>query len=173
MAGLAALVSVVANEALFRYFSCVGKELRSQTMIANAWSNRGEAFGSSAVIVGVVGAQFGFSHLDPIASLVVSAIIFKYSYGIVRDAVTGLMDRSLPPSALRELRQTIAGVDAVKSIRHLRARLVGDQVWVDVLLGADQTCTMQQCEELRARVDRAVRKATCGVGQVQIDFESA
>lgn len=171
-AGLVALVSVGANEMLFRYFRCVGTELRSQTIIANAWANRGEAFGSSAVLIGVVGAQFGFNHLDPIASLVVSGIILKFCTTIIWDSIGGLMDRSPSSSLLERIRAIVNEVESVDKVRQVQARQLGDKIWVDLVVSASKLLTVRECEEIRALIEKRVRKEIQEVGQILVDFET-
>jgi len=66
----AAAISVVANEIMFRHSLCVGLQMDSPAMIANAWENRSDVYSSLAVLVGVFGARMGFVVLDPIAAII-------------------------------------------------------------------------------------------------------
>ena len=72
---LMALISIGANEMMFRYMHCAGTQLKSQTILASAWANRADCFSSIAVIIGVVGGSLGFRHMDPIAALFAVAIM--------------------------------------------------------------------------------------------------
>lgn len=169
---LVACMSVVANELLFRYFRCTGIQLRSQTIIANAWANRADCFSSMAVVVGVVGAHFGFHHLDPLAALVVAAIIIKVCISCIRDAVDGLMDCNVPVETLKALRDLVAGVEDVQAVRNLKARQLGDKIWVDVAVRVAPARTVRECEQIGARVRQSITAGIQGVGQVQVDYEA-
>ena len=168
---LVAIISIVANELLFRYFRCVGTELRSQTIIANAWANRADCFSSAAVVVGVVGAHLGFHHLDPVAAVVVAVIIVKVSIGCIRDSIAGLMDRNVPPETLEALGSLVNDVDDVLEIQHLKARLLGDKIWVDLGVKVSSSHTASKCEKIRGQIMRCVSKGIPEVGRIMVDFE--
>jgi cation diffusion facilitator family transporter len=169
---LIALVSIATNEMLFRYFRCVGTELRSQTIIANAWANRADCFSSSAVVVGVVGAQLGFHHLDPISALVVACIIVKVSVGCIRESIAGMMDRNVSIEILARLRKGVKQVPEVSRIRQLRARLLGDKIWVDMAVVVSQERSVYECEAIADRIRHTLRRDLEEVDQVLVDFES-
>jgi cation diffusion facilitator family transporter len=168
---LVAVMSIITNEMLFRYFRCVGTQLRSQTIIANAWANRADCFSSAAVVIGVLGAQFGFHHLDPIAAVFVALIIVKVSINCIRESVQGLMDKSIPPETKQKLRMVISQIDQVIGINFLRARLLGDKIWIDLGIRVFSDLTVQQCDDISQRIRRNIRNEVQGVGEVFIDYE--
>lgn len=165
-----AVLSVVSNELLFRYFRCVGTALRSQTIIANAWANRADCFSSLAVVVGVIGAHLGFHHLDPVAAVVVAAIIIKVSVSCIRDSIAGLMDHSLPPDTVKTIKKAVMSVEEVERVDYIRARLLGDKVWVDLGLTVSAQRTVDQCERIRERVHHFIVQCVPAVEKVLIDF---
>ena len=168
-----ALVSIATNELMFRYFRCVGTQLRSQTILANAWANRADCFSSLAVVAGVIGARLGFHHLDPIAAVVVAAIIVKVRIGCIRESVAGLMDRSAPRATLKLMEQAVRDGGDIEEINYLRARLLGNKLWVELNLGVPAGRTMEECEAIRRAVERRIYASVEGVGRVQVNFETA
>ena len=71
---VAALVSIVVKEGLFRWTLYVGKEEHSQAVVANAWHHRSDAFSSIGTTLGIGGAILlgeEWRVLDPIAAVVV------------------------------------------------------------------------------------------------------
>jgi cation diffusion facilitator family transporter len=169
---LIAVMSIATNELMFRYFKCVGTQLRSQTILANAWANRADCFSSLAVVVGVVGARLGFHHLDPIAAVVVAAIIIKVSINCIRDSIAGLMDRSVPPATLDDLMKAARSAEGVERVEQLRARLLGNKIWVEIGIGVDPDLTVDECEAIREALERRVRERVNGIGRVSVSFES-
>lgn len=64
IAVMGALVSITINELMYRYQSCVGKELNSPALKANAWDNRSDALSSVGVLFGIIGAlEIGRAHV--------------------------------------------------------------------------------------------------------------
>ena len=155
---------------MFRYFRCVGTELRSQTIIANAWANRADCFSSLAVIIGVIGARFGFHHLDPIAAVVVAIIIIKVCINCVKEAVAGLMDRSVSRETLDAVRKIVSGMDQIQVVKSLRARLLGNKIWIELGVQVAAGHTVINCESIRDQVRQCIAEEIGGVGEVFVDF---
>ncbi|MBF0209268.1 MAG: cation transporter [Desulfamplus sp.] len=149
---LAAIISILANEMLFRYMRCVGTRLKSQTMMANAWANRADAFSSMAVIVGVLGSRLGFHHLDPICALVVVAIIIKVSISILIESIKSLMDSSVNHLYGEEITEIISNIEGVHGIADLKTRHIGQKIWAEVDIKINADCTMEHGENIAAKV---------------------
>ena len=77
---LAAAVSIVVKEILYRYTVREGRRVSSPSMIANAWHHRSDALSSLGTLAGIGCAYFlgdKWRIADPIAALVVAVFIFK------------------------------------------------------------------------------------------------
>jgi len=53
------------------------KKEQNRLLQANAWHHRSDALSSVAALIGIGGAQLGYTFLNPLAGLVVSALIMK------------------------------------------------------------------------------------------------
>ena len=74
----------------------------------------------------------GLVALDLIFSIAVAAYIFKTSYGILRQAVDELLDKSLPPVSKDEIARVIQGYHpSLGGLHNFRSRRVGQQVFMD------------------------------------------
>jgi len=141
---LMALISVGANEMVFRYMRCVGTQLKSQTVMASAWASRADCFSSMAVILGVFGSKLGIRHLDPITALIVVAIIIKVSFKILMDAIKALMDTSLNDTYCHEIKTVAASIENVSAVSDIRTRHIGQKIWVELKILVHSQCTMQE-----------------------------
>ena len=70
-----AVISILANEALYWYTVIVAKRINSQMLRANAWHHRTDAVSSIVVFAGVAGAMMGWPYLDAVAAVVVGAMV--------------------------------------------------------------------------------------------------
>ncbi len=125
---IAALVSIVAKELLYRYTVACGRKFNSGAVVANAWHHRSDVFSSLGTAIGIGGAIFLGSRwtvLDPIAAIVVSFFIVKVALELMKPAVDELMERSLPEEVEREIAETACGFDGVSDMHNLRTRKIG------------------------------------------------
>ena len=168
---LVSIVSVASNEMMFRYFRCVGTRLNSQTIRTVAWANRADAFSSSAVLVGVIGSWLGVHYLDPVAALVVAAVIVKVYVTSIIESIEGLMDRSVPREILSALKRTLRNEKRVEEIRYIRARLLGNKIWVELGIRVAPGYTVTECDSLAADIQRRVVEKIQEVEHVLVEFE--
>jgi len=168
-----AIISIGANELLFRYMRCVGTRLKSQTIMANAWANRADCFSSIAVVIGVVGSQLGFRHLDPLCAIVVVCVIIKVSSEIMIESIKALMDSSVNELYGEEITAVVLKDPDVQGISGLKTRHIGQKIWAELDILVDSDCTMQQGEEIARNVKKILYEQIRDLDKVQIHFGPA
>ena len=91
LALIAAFISIILKEILYRYTVRKGKKLSSKAVIANAWHHRSDALSSIGTLIGIGGAIFlggSWRVLDPIAALIVTFFIIRVSILIIKPCIT-------------------------------------------------------------------------------------
>lgn len=137
LAVLGAMISIACNEIMFRYQGCVGRELNSPAIMANAWDNRSDAISSTGVLIGLVFATFGYPIADPLASVALSLIVFRIGSELIVDAIKGLMDTMPDRSDLEDIYRIAKKSPGVLGIAYLRARVMGESLHVDINVHVD------------------------------------
>ncbi|MEO5377860.1 MAG: cation diffusion facilitator family transporter [Magnetococcus sp. DMHC-6] len=155
---LGAIVSIVINEGMFRYQTCVGTEHKSPAILANAWDNRSDAIASSAVLFGIAMALFGYPIADSLAALVVSLIIMKIGWELIVEAVHGLIDVSADMNILKELYEVIRATSGVLEISFLRARVIGDGLHIETHLQVDANMKIYEGDLLVAFLNYKIKR---------------
>ncbi len=148
----AAAVSIVVKEGLFRYTLKVGERSNSPAVIANAWDHRSDAYSSMAALAGILGARLGFQYLDPIAGLVVSALIIKMSLTILRPNIGILMDEKPESALLDKIRGATLGIAGVEAIDSIRVHQRGSTFTIDIEVAVDGGLSVKQGHQIAAEV---------------------
>lgn len=152
---VAAIVSILANEALFQYTFRVAKKIKSKLLTANAWHHRSDAISSVIAVVGIAGAMAGFPMLDAIAAIGVSLLIAKVGWDITWRSLRELVDTALDPEKVEEIKNVILSVDGVKAVHSLRTRSVGSNALVDVhILVVNSKMSVSEGHQISERVMR-------------------
>ena len=165
---LAAAVSIVLKELIYRYTVYKGKDVQSQALIANAWHHRSDAFSSIGTLIGIGGAIFAGAKwrvLDPVAAIVVSFFIAKVAFSILKGSLDELLEHSLPASAEEEIKGIILSVDGVSSPHHLRTRRIGYGYAIDVHIRMDGSITLDEAHR-RTSVVENLLKERFGAGTI-------
>lgn len=157
----AALVSIVFKEGLFWYTKIQGRKLNSQTMIANAWHHRTDAFSSIGTAIGIAGAIFlgdSWRILDPIAGVMVSFFILKVAWDIAKPSINELLDSALPDATIHELEQIIAHTKGVDYFHNLKTRKIGADISVEVHIKVDKNMTVEASHHIATEIEIAIRQ---------------
>ena len=108
---LAAILSIIAKEWLFRYTHKIGLQINSSAIIANAWHHRSDAISSIGTMLGIGGAVIlgePWHILDPMAAVVVSLIIVRVAIGIFYGSMKELTERALDEEKREEILRIIS-----------------------------------------------------------------
>ena len=154
-----ALVSILVNLAISNYGLCVGREINSPVVTANAKENRADAFSSIASLVGIIGALAGCTFLDPLAAVAVSLLIGRMGCEILSDAGAGLMDASVDENQRNDIRRRILSVPGAEKIAYLRTRRIGQKIWADVGIVVPSNLSLNEGDAVAQEVRNSLMRS--------------
>ena len=164
----AAVISIVANQILFRQGICIGEQMDSPVMIANAWEKRSDAISSLAAMIGVFGAKIGFRFLDPLAAIVVGFMIARFGLNTLLSGIKGISDRSFDTEALAGVKKLVLNEKGVRDIGRLRARQIGQKNWVDLEAIFDPEMKVAEVKSTIADLRKSIMDRFDGIADVVI-----
>lgn len=157
---VAATVSIILKELIYQYTIYYGKKLNSQTVVANAWHHRSDAFSSIGTLIGIAGAMFlgeKWRVLDPIAAVIVSLFILKVAIDILKNSLDELMEHSLSDVEEEEIKQIILSIDGVESPHHLRTRRIGNRVAIEVHIRMNGNMILTKAHQITTEVEQQLK----------------
>lgn len=158
---VAAIISIFANELLYRWTVSVGKRIKSAALIANAWHHRSDGFSSIPAAVAVAGAIIvpKWAYLDRIGALIVSVFILYAALDIVRPALEQLVDTAAPAEAGSQIGQVVMATAGVEEVHAIRTRHIGPGLQVDLHIRVDGSLTVEEGHDISENVrQRLIRK---------------
>ena len=143
----------------------VGRQHNSLTLTANASHLLTDVWTSIGVIVGVLAVTWtGWQWLDPLLALLVALHIVRTGVLLVKTAVNGLMDRSLPAAEVAKVRAVLDGYCSEEVQYHaLRTRESGAYRFVSVHVQVPGAWTVQRGHTLLEAIERDLRQAVAPV----------
>ena len=157
---VAAAVSIVAKELLYQYTARKGKALNSPSVVANAWHHRSDALSSIGSLLGIGLAYFlgeKWRIADPIAAIVVAALIIKVAVELCRAALAELLEKSLPRETEEEILSIISAVPNVYKPHNLRTRRIGSDIAIEVHIRVEGSMTVQDSHEISREIEHSLR----------------
>lgn len=174
LALIIAVVSILSKEWLYRYTIRTGNKLNSQAVIANAWHHRSDAVSSLGTLIGIAGAMFlgdKWRILDPLAAIVVSVLIIKSGYDIVKPCISELLEASLPEDKEKEIVNLVTSVPGIILVHNLRTRRIGNGIAVDLHAKMDGHLTLTEAHEKATAAENAIRNAFGNNSIINIHME--
>lgn len=157
----AALISIITKEILFQYTRIKGRKLNSPALEANAWHHRSDALSSIGTAIGIGGAIVlgeRWTVLDPLASIVVGAMLVKVAWDLLGPSFGELTDSSLPTDMEQEMLRIISAVEGVEDPHNLRTRRIGNHIAAEVHIRLDGKLTLESAHEKASEVERRFKE---------------
>lgn len=156
---VAAGVSILVKELLFRYTKKVGEQIGNQAVIANAWHNRSDAMSSVGTFLGVGGAVIlgaEFSFLDAFAQVFVSFFIFRVAYQILFRNIHQLMDISLNEKQIGKIKAIVENHKDVMDYHKLRTRKTGNLILIDLHVLMNKDLTVDSSHQITVEIEQEI-----------------
>ena len=169
---LVLLLSVAVDWTRSRQLSRIAREEHSPALAADALHFGTDIWSSLAVLIGLgasfAGERFGIRALelaDPVAALIVSAIILRVTWRLARETVDALLDAT-PPEMRQQMVDAIRGVEGVLFVHDVRMRRAGARYFADVAVGMRRNTTFQRSEQIVFAATEAVQRVMPGTDVV-------
>jgi cation diffusion facilitator family transporter len=173
---IAAVVSIVAKEILYRLTADVAKDVSSPVVMANAWHHRSDAMSSIGSLVGIGGAILLGSRwtvLDPIASFAISIAIIVVAVKMSLPSLAELLETALPEDVENDIIQTAMSVPGVRNVHELKTRRNGVSVIIDAHIVVDPSISIVEAHDIATSVETALSLRFGPETQMSIHVEPA
>jgi len=170
------VLSITVDYTRSRTLHRVAVQHNSEALEADAIHFRTDIWSSVAVLIGLAATYAGgrwhialLELADPIAAILVSAIILRVSWKLARRTIDALLDATPAETRAqtrRELIRDLGAIDGVLSVDRVRTRRSGPSYFADVTLGMPRNLTFQRSEQITAAATAAVQQHLPGADVV-------
>ncbi len=165
---IAAVVSIVVKEAMFRYTMYYADRMDSAAFKADAWHHRSDAISSIGSFIGIGMAKLGFPIMDPIAGLIICVLIIKVAVDIICDAINKMLDTSCDNAFEQKVRSYVEEQPGVERIDLLHTRQFGNKIYIDLEIAAQRDISLIEAHSIAESVHSGVEQNFPNVKHVMI-----
>ena len=140
----AAIFSIFGNEFIYQYTMRAANKINSDMLRANAWHSRSDMWSSVVVLVGLIGAFYGFVWMDSLAAFVVCYMIVKMGVKWGYSAVAELIDEGVDDETRNAINEIISNTEGVEDFHYLRTRKMAGKIVLDVHVRVDKYSTASE-----------------------------
>jgi len=169
---IAAGFSILANEGLFQYTLRIGRDFRSNLLVANAWHHRSDAISSIVVLVGIIGTMSGLPYLDAVAAIGVGVMVGKIGWDLGWGAAQELVDLGLSGERVALIQRIIHSIDGAEDFHMLRTRSLGGHAAVDVHVRVSPRLSVSEGHMISLIVEQRLKKELEEIEDVTVHIDA-
>jgi cation diffusion facilitator family transporter len=152
------IASIIVDFFRARALSKVARETSSEALEADALHFSSDMYSSLAVLAGLGGVASGVAWADSAAAVVVALFVCLAGWRLGRRTIETLTDTA-PSGAAEAINAAAASIPGVVSVERVRARPVGDKLFVDLGVTVSRTLPLDRVTQLKDNIITAVQEA--------------
>ncbi len=167
---LVLLLSIAVDWWRSRALSRAAQQFQSTALATDAFHFASDIWSTLAVLCGLglswLGTRYHFAYLyfaDPIAAIVVSIMILRFTWKLTLETTAALLDAA-PADTRSRIHRAVESVPGVLAVEQTRVRRAGSSTFADLTLALPRSYTFEHTGEL-------VRAATQAVQNVVADAD--
>jgi len=147
------------------------EKAKSQVLRANYLNFLGDATRTLLVMLSLVISQLISTLFDSLISLLLAFFLIREGYRLLAETTAVLLDRA-PEGLIREVEKLALSVKGVKEVYRVRARRVGEQVYIDLIIRLDPMESLYEAHEMADAVEQKI-KEKMGNADIVVHIEPA
>jgi cation diffusion facilitator family transporter len=163
--GWIGFLGAVIMTCVYFYNLALAKKINSEGLKAVAKDNLSDALTSLGTTIAIIGTMLGYVWMDGAMAIIVSIIIIKTGLEIFRDSAFSLSD-GFNTADLDRYKASILSLPNVLSVKDIKARKYGANIYVDLTIMVDATLTVREGHQITENVERILRDS---YGIIDID----
>jgi cation diffusion facilitator family transporter len=152
------VTTIIVDYSRSRILFKAAKKYNSQALEADALHFSTDILSSGVVMIGLIGAGFGFHKADAFAALVVSGIVLWISFRLGKRTIDMLTDRIPDVGLVDKVREEVLKIDGVVNCRNIRIRQAGSTSFIDMVVDIKRTIPFEQAHQIMNVIEERIKK---------------
>lgn len=150
------VIAAVVMLAVFYYNRRLAKQVNSPALMAASRDNLSDAVTSIGTAVAIVAGSFHWVIVDRLAAIVICGFILKTAFDIFRESAFSLSD-GFDEQLLEEYKVAIEKVHKIESVKMLRGRTYGANIFLDVVVEMSPDMSVSESHNATEDIERILR----------------
>lgn len=155
---VAAIISIVVKEWMYFYTMKYARKINSSSLKADAWHHRSDSLSSIGALIGIIGARKGYPILDSLVAIVISVIIMKVAYDVIKESISQLVDKSAKEETINEVYKKLRDIEGIRKIDSVKTRQHANKIYVDVEVSVDSLLTVEEGHDIALKIHNSIEE---------------
>jgi len=170
---IAAVISIILKEWLYRYTVKKAKQLKSSAVKANAWHHRSDAISSIPVAIVIILSSIypDLIFLDCVGAIVVSVFIIYPACKMFYDSICCMIDEGLDKESLKQIEEIALMTENVSEVHDVRSRKIGQTIFLDMHVLVDGNIPVKEGHFISEQVKKNLMEFNTDILDVLVHIE--
>lgn len=152
------IISMVVKEFMAQISINTGKKIKSDSLVTDGWHHRSDAFASLIIIIGIFLNPY-FWWIDGAVGIVISLIIAKISFDILKNTVSKLIGEEPGEEFNRELKKIVQD-NTTKNVKlhHIHLHRYGDHRELTFHIVLPEEMKLGQAHQIATQLEEKINK---------------
>ena len=175
LTAIASLIAITIKMYMYKSNSQVALQYNSQALKASAKDHKQDAFSTLGTFISIICAIIGnklsinfLMHIEPIAAFIMSIIISKTAFEVLKEAYMHLTDAAPESDILIQIEKIAKTINGIDHIDWLKGRYVGRKILIDVAISIDGNKTIQYGHNLAESFENIIINTNTNIAHVLV-----
>ncbi len=150
------IISAVVKEWMARFSQALGKKIKSDILVADAWHHRSDALTNIGVGISIIGASYGFPFLDPTFGMIVSLVIVYVGISLGKTSSQFLIGKSPDADLVKSVEEIGQGIKEVKNIHDISVHDYGTRKIITLHAEVDKTLMLDEAHGIANTLEEKI-----------------
>lgn len=156
--GILIILTAAVKEAMAQYSTVIGRKIRSDILIADAWHHRSDAVASIAVGISIIGSSYGYPVLDPIFGIIVSVIIIYVGIDLIRKTSSILIGTAPDDRSITEIRNIVESIKNVRGVDEINIHDYGTSKIASLHVKVDPELNLNAAHSIADIIEEKIKQ---------------
>jgi len=163
--------SIIAAFFIAKKEKQVGKEINSQSLIANAGESFLDIISSVVVLAGILTAYWRIPYVEGAIIVLIALLILKLGLENVWNSLLILMDANLDKDLQFKIDELVQNITGVKQVHYVKIRQAGPFRLIEIEFTTNPSITIYQAHEIADEIEREIKNQFSTVESVFVHVE--
>lgn len=154
---IVSIFSAIVMYGVYKYNINLANKINSTAVKAAAYDNRSDALVSIGTAIGITAAILGFAIIDTMTAFIISLIIIKTAFEILKEAMFSLTD-GFDTELIKVIEEEIAKIPRVRQIEEVRGRSHGSAILVDITVRVNPNLNVRDSHAITEQIEHVIRQ---------------
>jgi len=150
------IVSAVVKEWMARFSVALGKKIKSDILVADAWHHRSDALTNVGVGISIIGASYGYPLFDPVFGVVVSLVIVYVGFTLGKTSAQFLIGKSPDIDLVKRVKEIGRVIKGVKDIHDISVHDYGTRKIITLHAEVDKSLLLDEAHGIADELEEKI-----------------